>query len=96
VADLRAAAALRGHDDSSTELVRVLREASAEFAGLWDRGVVAALHCLNKEVHDERVGRLDFECSVLTSPLSRQRLLLMQPVAGTATAQRLERLATHS
>jgi hypothetical protein len=47
-------------------------------------------------VHHERVGRLDLECSVLTSPLSRQRLLLMQPVAGTPAGERLERLATHS
>jgi len=76
--------------------VGALREVSSEFAQLWDRGAVAAPHCLNKEVHHERVGRLDLECSVLTSPLSRQRLLLMQPVAGTPAGERLERLATHS
>ena len=96
VADLRAAAAQRGHDGASTALVRALREMSADFAELWDRGAVAALHCLNKQVHDERVGCLDLECSVLTSPLSQQRLLLMQPVAGTPTGERLGRLTTHN
>ena len=96
VADLRAAAAQRGHDSASTDLICALHQASVEFTGLWNRGSVAALHCLNKEVHDERVGRLDLECSVLTSPTSRQRLLLMQPVAGTPTGRRLRRLATHN
>jgi transcriptional regulator with XRE-family HTH domain len=89
----------RGPQPSIGVLARVseaLRLSDDERDHLWDRGAVAALHCLNKEVHDERVGRLDLECSVLTSPLSRQRLLLMQPVAGTPAGERLERLATHS
>jgi hypothetical protein len=96
VADLRAAAAQRGHDGASTALIGALREVSTEFGELWDRGVVSALHCLNKVVYDERVGRLDLECSVLTSPASRQRLLLLQPVAGTPTRERLELLTTHN
>ena len=96
VADLRAAAAQRGHDQTSTTLIRTLRERSADFGALWDRGAVSALHCLNKQVHDPRVGRLDFACSVLTSPASRQRLLLMQAVAGTPTPARLAELTTHN
>ena len=39
-----------------------------------------------------RVGRLDLDCRVILSPLSRQRMLLLQPRAGTATADRLARL----
>ncbi|MET7885422.1 MmyB family transcriptional regulator [Streptomyces avermitilis] len=39
-----------------------------------------------------QVGRLDVDCVVLASPLSRQRLLLLQPVPGTPTTDRLNRL----
>ncbi|WTV94986.1 hypothetical protein OG783_33095 [Streptomyces jietaisiensis] len=41
---------------------------------------------------DARVGRLDLDCVVLTSLLSRQLLLMLHPVPGTETSDRLSRL----
>jgi transcriptional regulator with XRE-family HTH domain len=95
VADLRAAVAQRGHDAASTSLVDDLRSASAEFTRMWDQHVVSAPRCLPKVVHDGRVGRLDFDCLVLTSALSRQRLLLLKPAQGTPCEERLATLSTY-
>ncbi len=95
VADLRAAAAHRGQDAAASSLVRDLRSASEEFARMWDQHVVSALHCSAKAVQDARVGRLDLDCLILTSALSRQRLLLLKPVPGTPSGERLARLATY-
>ncbi|GAA1618769.1 helix-turn-helix transcriptional regulator [Actinoplanes couchii] len=88
VSDLRFVSAQRGRP----ELVDRLLAESAEFRGMWERHEVAALHCSAKVVHDERVGRLDFDCSIVASPVTRQRMLTMQPVAGTPTAARLSSL----
>jgi transcriptional regulator with XRE-family HTH domain len=96
VADLRAAVAVRGYDSAAAGLVAELRAVSAEFREMWERHAVAALHCSAKVVHDERVGRLDLDCLVLTSALSRQRLLLLKPVPGTPSEQRLRVLSTYS
>ncbi|MEU1030472.1 hypothetical protein ABZ402_17285 [Streptomyces mirabilis] len=92
VADLRATLAQRGHDPAAATLVADLRSASAEFAEMWDRHRVSTLHCSTKSVFDRQVGRLDLDCVVLAGPLSRQRLLLLQPVPGTPTTDRLNRL----
>jgi transcriptional regulator with XRE-family HTH domain len=95
VADLRGAVARREHDAAAAALVADLRSASAEFASVWDRHPVAALHCPTKVVHDPRVGQIDLDCSVVTSPLSQQRLLLMHPMPGTPSQERLARLSTY-
>jgi transcriptional regulator with XRE-family HTH domain len=92
VADLRAIVAQREHDATAAALVADLRAASTEFARMWDEHRVSALHCSAKQVDDERVGRLDLECVVVTSPLSRQRMLLLIPVPGTGTELRLDKL----
>jgi hypothetical protein len=92
VADLRAVVAQRGHDQAATSLVADLRSASPEFVRMWDEHQVSTLHCLTKVVDHEQVGRLDLECVIVLSVLSRQRLMLLQPTPGTATAERLARL----
>jgi hypothetical protein len=92
VADLRATVARRGHDREAVALVRELRAASPEFAGMWEQHRVSTLHCSVKVVTDDRVGRLDLDCVITGSPHSSQRLLVLQPVPGTATADRLSRL----
>ncbi|MDR7277778.1 helix-turn-helix transcriptional regulator [Catenuloplanes atrovinosus] len=89
VTDLRAVAAQRGHDEAAVAIVTDLRAASAEFARMWDEHDVSALHCSAK-----RVNGLHLDCVVVTSPHSRQRLLLLHPVPGTGTEQRLAALAT--
>jgi transcriptional regulator with XRE-family HTH domain len=93
VADLRAVAAQRGSDPEALSLIADLRSASAEFAQAWDEHLVSTLHCSRKIVDDERVGRLELDCSVVTSPSSRQRLLLLAAAPDTDTAQRLHRLS---
>ena len=93
VADLRGAIGRRGHDSAAIALVDDLRQASEEFARIWDQHNVSALYCTTKTMHEARVGRLDLDCAVVTSPLSQQRLLLLRPVSGTPAKERLERLA---
>ncbi|MCA2214159.1 helix-turn-helix transcriptional regulator [Jidongwangia harbinensis] len=92
VADLRAVVAQRDHDPAATELVAALRTASAEFSAMWDEHRVGALHCAGKVVEDDRVGRLDLECTVVTTPQSRQRLLILRPAPETGTGRRLAAL----
>jgi hypothetical protein len=94
VADLRATLTRRGNDREAVSLVEALQCTSEEFADMWERHVVSTLHCSTKTVHDRRVGRLDLDCVVLTSPTSQQRLLLMKPVPGTPTKERLEALSS--
>jgi transcriptional regulator with XRE-family HTH domain len=93
VADLRAVAAQRGHDQEVMSLIGELRSASAEFASVWEEHPVSTLQCTTKIVEDERVGRLDLDCSIVTSPQSRQRLLLLAAVPGTGTTERLSCLS---
>jgi len=93
VTDLRAVVAQRGHDEEAVALVTDLRAAGAEFARMWYEHDVSALHCSTKHLREERVGALDLDCVIATSPHSRQRLLLLHPAAGTGTADRLARLA---
>ncbi|MDP9792380.1 transcriptional regulator with XRE-family HTH domain [Catenuloplanes nepalensis] len=87
VTDLRMVVAQRGHDETAVALVHDLRAASAEFARMWDEHDVSALHC-----SDKHIGGLHLECVVVTSPHSRQRLLLLHPIAGTGTEARLAAL----
>ncbi|MEU5265495.1 transcriptional regulator [Amycolatopsis sp. NPDC021455] len=89
VADLRAITGQREGETDAADLVAALLRASAEFAALWDDHEVSVLHCSTKRVVDDRVGRLDLDCVVLLSPLSRQRMLLMKPVPGSGAEERL-------
>jgi transcriptional regulator with XRE-family HTH domain len=92
VADLRAIAGQRDHDPAAGELVTALRAVSPEFARMWDEHEVATLHCATKQVDDVRVGRLELDCVILLSPLSRQRMLLLKPAPGTPAEERLAAL----
>jgi len=92
VADLRSITGRRDHDPRAAALVADLRAVSADFADRWDEHEVSVLHCATKRVVHRQVGRLDLDCSVTLSPLSRQRMLLLHPVPGTGTEDRLARL----
>ncbi|GIJ46578.1 DNA-binding protein [Virgisporangium aliadipatigenens] len=93
VADLRAVVAQRD-EPASRALLAALLAASDEFAAMWDEHRVAALHCTGKVVHDQRVGRLELECAVVASQDGHQRLLILHPVAGTGTTERLASLVS--
>jgi transcriptional regulator with XRE-family HTH domain len=92
VADLRAVIAERGHDGPAGELADRLAEVSPEFRAMWARHAVATLHCPTKVVHDERVGRIELDCAVVTSPVLRQRMLMLKPVPGSPSAARIAAL----
>ncbi|MFC5905803.1 helix-turn-helix transcriptional regulator [Streptacidiphilus monticola] len=92
VADLRAAVARRGRDEASTRLVAGLREASAEFAGLWDRHEVAVRRRTRFRVVHADLGPLELDCEQLLTPTEDQQLLVFTPPPGSATAPRLARL----
>jgi transcriptional regulator with XRE-family HTH domain len=95
VADLRAATARVARDSSAATLVRDLREASPEFARMWDQHTISAEYCNVKQARNDLVGRIDLECGTVASRQSRQRLLFLQPLAGSPAAGRLARLASH-
>jgi transcriptional regulator with XRE-family HTH domain len=92
VANLRTSIAQRNHDAAARALVADIRAVSPEFSRLWDEHLVRAPHCATMTVPDHRVGRLHFDCGVVTSPRSRQRLVTLEAMPGTATQQRLTRL----
>ena len=91
-ADLRAVIAEQGHDGPAGELVDRLIEFSPEFRAKWARHSVAVLHCNTKVVDDERVGRIELDCAIVTSPALRQRMLMLKPVPGTPSAARIAAL----
>ena len=95
VSGLRAAVARLGHDSAAVTLVKDLRQASPEFERMWDQHTISADYHTTKQVHDPRVGRIDLDCATVTSPLSEQRLLFLQPVPGSQATERIARLASY-
>ncbi|MFI6025498.1 helix-turn-helix transcriptional regulator [Amycolatopsis magusensis] len=92
VAELRAALSRREGDPGAADLVNRLREASPEFAALWDRHEVATRRCSRMRVDHPVVGPLDLDWEVLLTPAEDQKLLLFTPRPGTGTAERLDLL----
>ncbi|NKZ03062.1 helix-turn-helix transcriptional regulator [Actinomadura latina] len=89
VADLRAAAARRGDDERARALVRRLREASDEFARLWELHEVAVRRTGRMRVLHPEVGPIEFDAEVLLTPAEDQRLVVFTPPPGTATPDAL-------
>jgi transcriptional regulator with XRE-family HTH domain len=82
VADLRAEVTRRGPDREAAALVADLCAASDEFAELWERHDVSALYCTFDVIYGDGVGAVPVDCKLITSPHSRQRLLLLEPTEG--------------
>ncbi|WP_141580589.1 helix-turn-helix transcriptional regulator [Actinomadura sp. WMMA1423] len=82
VSDLRAAVARRENDTASRALVGRLREASAEFAALWDRHEVAVRKAHPYRLVHPELGRLEFDCEILATPAADQRLRIFTPPPG--------------
>ncbi|WP_436774005.1 helix-turn-helix transcriptional regulator [Yinghuangia sp. YIM S09857] len=91
-ADLRAAVARRGHDAASVRLVRRLRDASEEFARLWDLHEVGVRRSSRMRVVHPVVGTLDLVCERLLTPSEDQQLLIFTPPDGAAYAAQLDLL----
>ncbi len=92
VADLRAAVALRPRDPQAAKLVRALRNASAEFAELWDRHDVAVRRGDSKRIVHPALGVVDINCDVLATARQDQRLLVFTPRPGSDAVGQLELL----
>ena len=92
VADLRAAVARRSGDPAALDLVRRLRAASPEFAGLWELHEVGVRRAGNIRIVHPSVGLIDLNCEQLLSPAEDQHLLLFTPAAGSRDAEQLRLL----
>lgn len=89
VADLRAAVARRSYDPASTRLVARLREASPEFARLWDRHEVGVRRSSRMRVLHPVVGLVDLGLERLLTPSEDQQLLIFTPPPGSPYAAQL-------
>ncbi|MCX4763703.1 helix-turn-helix transcriptional regulator [Streptomyces sp. NBC_01275] len=89
VADLRAAVGRHVGDTAATRLVERLREASEEFAGLWELHEVAVRRTSRMRIVHPLIGMVDLDCQVLLAPEGDQRVVLYTPPAGSDTAERL-------
>jgi transcriptional regulator with XRE-family HTH domain len=92
VARLRVIVAERGYDEATTALVADLHAASAKFSRMWEEHQVSSSTPVIVSVHDERVGRLDFDCALMVGPRTRQRLHSLHAVPGTPTRHRMTAL----
>ncbi|MGW5714821.1 helix-turn-helix transcriptional regulator [Amycolatopsis sp. NPDC003865] len=93
VAQLRGAVTRDGPGSPAAELAEVLRRASDEFAGLWDRHEVGLRWSETKRFAHPRVGRLDLYCQVLLEPDEGQSLLVFTAEPGTESQEKLALLA---
>lgn len=89
VANLRAVLARRPQDQRVVSLVRELREASAQFAELWDQHDVAVLRSSSKTFVHPVVGRLDLDCETLLNDPGDQRLVVFTARPGSESHERL-------
>ena len=89
VTELRATVARYPSDPAVTGLVEELRDASAEFARLWDRHDVQAAPTLTKTFQHPAVGTITVNCDSLRITDSDQHLVLYTAPQGSADADAL-------
>ncbi|MFC8304324.1 helix-turn-helix transcriptional regulator [Specibacter sp. NPDC057265] len=93
VAEFRAEAGPRLGSPAHTELITRLRDASAEFAGIWAGRVVLNFASRQRSFLHPEVGVLTFEQHRLVpSDVPDLHFVMYVPTAGTATTQRLAQL----
>lgn len=92
VADLRAAAARRGHDREARDLVARLSAASSEFADLWPRHEVAVRRSSRLRVSHPAAGPIEFDFELLHTRAADQHLRLFTPPPGSPSIEALELL----
>ncbi|MEU4555490.1 MmyB family transcriptional regulator [Micromonospora violae] len=92
VSDLRAASARYPKDAGLAALVDELRTRSADFAALWDSGVVGVHESLTKTVRHASVGELTLDCDILAALGTDLRILAFSAAEGSETAERLRLL----
>jgi hypothetical protein len=91
-ADLRAAAARYPDDPGVQRLVRRLRAASPEFAGLWDGQDLRVTRSSRKRLRHPAVGWLELDCEALHDPDRGQWVILYTAPPGSQAAGALRLL----
>ncbi|MEE2036844.1 helix-turn-helix transcriptional regulator [Nocardiopsis sp. CT-R113] len=89
VMELRAVLARYPTDPAVTGLVDELRDASPDFARLWERHDVQAAPMLTKTFRHPVVGQITVDCDVLTLADRDQRLVLYSAPPGSPDAEAL-------
>jgi transcriptional regulator with XRE-family HTH domain len=89
VMELRAALARYPADPAMTGLVDELRDASPDFARLWERHDVQAAQMLTKTFRHPAVGKITVNCDTLALTDRDQRLVLYSAPPGSPDAQAL-------
>jgi len=89
VALLRAAVTRDGPGSHAADLAGLLRRASEEFAGLWERHEVGLRWSEDKRFVHPQVGRLDVYCQLLLEPDQGQSLLIFTATPGTESYEKL-------
>ncbi|WP_028924913.1 helix-turn-helix transcriptional regulator [Pseudonocardia acaciae] len=92
VANLRAAYGAMGPNSPAGELVRALREASPEFAGLWERHEVSKRFVDHKTFLHPELGAVELDCQALFTEDQSQALLVLTAPPGTEGHAKLELL----
>nr|WP_243274870.1 helix-turn-helix transcriptional regulator [Streptomyces albus] len=93
VGELRASLAEWPEDEGFQLLLEELLANSAEFRELWEQGNVCSAGQRRKELDHPVVGALHFESTTLQVPTRPDlKLILHNPLPGTGTAEKLQRL----
>ena len=93
VANLRAAYGSMGPSSRAGELVRALKKASAEFAGLWERHEVARRFADHKTLIHPELGEIELDCQALFTEDQSQALLVLTAPVSTEGYEKLQLLA---
>ena len=92
VATLRMVVGRRG-DARATALVAALRQASTEFAQLWDEQQVAERFTERKALIHPEVGEIELDCQTLLAASVGQILAVLTPVPGSSAQEKLDLLS---
>jgi transcriptional regulator with XRE-family HTH domain len=92
-AGLRAALTAAPEDARAREIVRRLLVRSPEFAALWEQHEVGGRFADAKTLVHPELGRIDVDCQVLFTENRAQMLMVLTPVPGTESAEKLQLLS---
>ncbi|RCV48284.1 helix-turn-helix transcriptional regulator [Marinitenerispora sediminis] len=93
VANLRAAYGAMGPRSRAGEIVRALRQESAEFAELWERHEVAKRFEDHKTLLHPELGAIEVDCQTLFTEDQSQALLVLTAAPRTADHEKLQMLS---
>jgi len=93
VGTLRGAYTQDGEGSRAGDLIRNLLRSSSEFRELWDQHIVTGPYFEPKRILHPHAGPLELYAQTLADPGQSQSLLVLTPVPGTGTREKLEFLS---